>query len=66
MWPRYAMDQNHLNNFYDDHIRIIPTKFGQNPLGAFCNTFDLHLVIICIENQFLMFLLSGHLRQVLL
>ena len=35
-------------------------------LGAFCNTFDLHLAIIGLENQFLVFLLSGRLRQVLL
>ena len=36
------------------------------PLGAFCNTFDLHQVIIGIENQFLVFFFSGSLRQVLL
>ena len=24
-------------------------------LGAFCNTFDLHLTMICLENQFLVF-----------
>ena len=36
------------------------------PLRAFCNTFDLYLEIIRIENQFLMFFLSGRLRQVLL
>ena len=35
-------------------------------LGAFCNTFDLHQAIIGIKNQFLVFLLSGRLRQVLL
>ena len=35
-------------------------------LGAFCNTFDLHLAIIGIEIQFLVLILSGHLRQVLL
>ena len=32
-------------------------------LGAFCNTFDLHLVIISLEYQFVLFL-SGRLRQV--
>ena len=26
------------------------------PLGAFCNTFNLHLVIIALENHFLVFL----------
>ena len=26
------------------------------PLGAFCNTFDLHLAMIGLENQFLVFL----------
>ena len=26
------------------------------PLGAFCNTFDLHLAIIGLENQFAVFL----------
>ena len=34
-------------------------------LGAFCNTFDLHYAIISFEN-FLVFFLSGRLRQVLL
>ena len=33
---------------------------------AFCNTFDLHLAIIGLENQLLDFFLSGRLRQVLL
>ena len=33
-------------------------------LGAFFNTFDLHSVIIGLENQFLVFFLSGRLRQV--
>ena len=32
---------------------------------AFCNTFDLHKAIIGLENQFLVFFLSGRLRQVL-
>ena len=37
-------------------------------LGAFCNTFDLHLGIFCLEktNNFMSFFLSGLLRQVLL
>ena len=35
-------------------------------LGAFCNTFDLHKGIIGFENQFFVYFLSGHLRQVLL
>ena len=35
------------------------------PLRAFFNTFDLHLAIIGIENQFCVFL-SGRFRQVLL
>ena len=34
--------------------------------GAFCNTFDLHLAIIGLENQCFVFFLSGRLRQVLL
>ena len=33
---------------------------------AVCNTFDLHKAIIGIENRFLVFFLSGRLRQVLL
>ena len=33
---------------------------------AFCNTFDLHSTIIFLENQILVFFLSGPLRQVLL
>ena len=35
-------------------------------LGAFCHSFDLHLAINGLENQFLVFFLSGRLRQVLL
>ena len=35
-------------------------------LGAFCNTFDLYQAIIGLENHYLVFFLSGHLRQVLL
>ena len=35
-------------------------------LGAFCNTFDLHKVIIDLENHFFVFFLSGRVRQVLL
>ena len=34
MLPRYAMDQNHSGNFKESHIRIIPTKFGQNPASS--------------------------------
>ena len=36
------------------------------PFGAFCNTFDLRLAIMGIENRILVFFLSGRLRQVLL
>ena len=32
--------------------------------GAFCNTFDKHLVIIGLENIFLRLLLSDSFRQV--
>ena len=43
------------------------SKIMQNaPLGAFCNTSDLHKAITGIENQFLVFFLSGRVRQVLL
>ena len=43
------------------------SKVLQNaPLEAFCNTFDLYKVIIGLENQILVFFLSGRLRQVLL
>ena len=35
-------------------------------LGAFGNTIDLYQAIIGLENQFLVFFLSGRLRQVLL
>ena len=34
--------------------------------GAFCNTFDLHLAIIDLENPILVFFLSGRLGQVFL
>ena len=36
------------------------------PFGAFCNTFDLHLAIIGLENQFSVFLRVAVLPQVLL
>ena len=46
---------------------IAECKVLQNaPIGAFCNTFDLHQAIIGLENQLLLFFLSGCLRQVLL
>ena len=35
-------------------------------LGAFCNIFDRHQAIIGLENHFLVFFLSGCLRQALL
>ena len=35
-------------------------------VGAFCNTFDLHLAIIGLETKILGLFLSGRLRQVLL
>ena len=35
-------------------------------LGAFCNTFHLQIVIVGVEKQFLVFFLSGRLRQVYL
>ena len=28
------MEGNNLNNFKEGHIRIIPTKFGQNPASS--------------------------------
>ena len=47
------------------YCRMLPLL--QNaPRGAFCNTFDLHQVIIGHGNQFFVFFLSGRLRQVLL
>ena len=33
-------------------------------IGVFCNTFDLHFAIFGLEKQFLVFFLSGRLRQV--
>ena len=42
------------------------SKVLQNaPLGAFCNTFDLHYAIIGVKNKFWSFE-CGRLRQVLL
>ena len=35
-------------------------------IAEFCNTFDQHYAIIGLENQLLVFFLSGGLRQVLL
>lgn len=34
-WPTYASDQNSLNNFDRDQPRIIPAKFGKNPVSCF-------------------------------
>ena len=40
------------------------SKGMQNaPLGAFCNTFDMHLAIIGLENQFAVFLRVAVLRR---
>ena len=39
---------------------------AESPTGAFCNTFDLHSVIIGMENIFWGLLLSGRFRKVLL
>ena len=57
-----------------DKTKIIMTNsslmkvesFAECSLGAFCNTFDLHLAIIGLKKQFLVFYLSGRLRQILL
>ena len=62
-----------------DHLKIDKTKvsttdgslmqvksIAECSKRAFCNTFDLHLAIIGLENQFLVFFLIGRLRQVLL
>ena len=62
-----------------DHLKIDKTKvsttdgslmqvksIAECSKRAFCNTFNLHLVIIGLENQFLVFFLIGRLRQVLL
>ena len=62
-----------------DHSKIDKTKvlktngslmkvesIAECSLGAFCNTFDLHKVIIVLENQIFDFFLGDHLRQVLL
>ena len=46
---------------------LMKVKVMQNaPIEALCNTFDLHQMQIDLENQFLEFILSGRLRQVLL
>ena len=40
-----------------EHGSLMQVKVLQNaPLGAFCNTFDLHLAIIGLENKFLVYL----------
>ena len=41
-------------------------SIAESSLGAFCNTYDLHLAIIGLENQFFFFFWGGCLRQVLL
>ena len=32
--PKYATDQKHLNIFKEGHIRLISSKFGQNPASG--------------------------------
>ena len=57
-----------------DKIKVLKTNgrlmelqsIAECSLGAFCNTFHLHEAINCLENQYLVFFLSGRLRQVLL
>ena len=57
-----------------DKIKVLKTNYSlmklesiaECSLGAFCNTFDLHLARICLENQVFVSILSGRLRQVLL
>ena len=41
-------------------------SIAEYSLRVFCNTFDMHLAIIGLGNKFLVFYLSGRLRQVLL
>ena len=53
------------------HPTVWPLRFGTSHgrrglTIPFCNTFYLHLGISGLENQFLVFFLSGRLRQVLL
>ena len=36
-------------------ITVQVTDIAECSLGAFCNTFDLHLAIIGLENQFLVY-----------
>ena len=48
-------------------VESIAECSSQNaPIGAFCNTFELHLALIGFEKQFLVFLMSGRLKQGLL
>jgi len=35
LWPTYATNWNGLNNFDEEHLGIIPVKFGQNPMSGF-------------------------------
>ena len=44
----------------------LKTIWSECSTGAFCNTFDLHLAIIRLENLLFGLFLSGNIRQVLL
>ena len=54
-----------------DETKVLKTKgslmkvesIAESSLGPFCNTFDLHYVIICLEKQLLVFFLSGALDK---
>ena len=71
------MNTNTVKPVLSGHSKIDKTKVSKTDgslmqvksiaecsLGAFCNIFDLHYVIIDHENQFLVFSLSGRFRQV--
>ena len=62
-WPL----KNRQNKGLTTNCSLMKVKsIAECSLGAFCNTFDLHLAIIGLEKQYLVFVLSGRLRQVLL
>ena len=58
----------HNKGCYDDWALNVGQSIAECSLGAFCNTFDLHLGIIGLvkTNNCMSLFLSGLLRQVLL
>ena len=48
------------------YAKVLQTALLQNTFEAFYNTYDQHRALIGVQNQVLVFVMNGGLRQVLL